>query len=66
MRDTVEEINKKLLEMRIPKDGIKDDAQWDEWLKFQEKRAKDKAAFRKMLDDKKFINKLKKLFGLKK
>ena len=62
----VEKIDIRLLEMRAPKEGFRDEAQFTEWLKFQEKRSKDKAAFRKKMDDKKFINKLKKIVGLRK
>lgn len=62
----IDKIDNRLFEMRIPKGGLKDEAQWQAWLKFENERAKDKKAFRKKMEDKKFINRLKKKLGLRK
>ena len=54
-----------LTEARAPIGGFKDEEEWNKWLKFQEKRAIDKAAFRARMDDKKFMNKLKIFLGMR-
>ena len=62
----IEKIDNRLTEMRVPKDlDLTDDEQWKAWLKFTEKRSKDKAAFRARMNDKKFMNKLKIFLGMR-
>ena len=66
MNDILEQIDRRLIEMRAPYQKFESEADFIKWLEFQGERAKNKAGFKKMRDDKKLINKLKKMFGLRK